>query len=86
MFIRQAYYVLAGLYWERCSREKIEKRQLKKINIFLKNARSAVPYYQNQDIYAQSITSLQELERFPIILDFHGEIRYLIDLDFRGKI
>ena len=67
MFIRQALYILPGFYWEKAPREKIENRQLKKINGFLKNARSTVRYYNSNSIYSSTITSLDDIANFSII-------------------
>lgn len=67
MFIRQAFYIFPGFYWERRSRQKIEKRQVKKLNAFLENARRTIPYYQNQEIYSKPINSLDDIKDFPII-------------------
>lgn len=67
MFLREAFYVLPGFYWERSPRERIEKRQVKKLNTFLDNARAAVPFYKNNDTYNRKITSLDDMNKFPVL-------------------
>ena len=67
MLIRQLFYVLPGLYWEKASREKIERRQTKMMNAFLKNAYETVPYYKKNKDYSQELSSVGDIKKIPII-------------------
>jgi len=67
VFIKEAFYVLFGFYWEKRSREKIEKHQINKINNFLKDACSNVPYYINSKIYSKQIASFDDFRKLPVM-------------------